>query len=433
MTFRKGLSSFVIIFVQACSTTNPTSMPDGYPNTPETSNKRFGFAQLYLGLDSQYIPEGQTWYLDESNTPTKTAIPARLTPRFVIGAFHFWGKIDLSVNLQLPSITLSKHDNLDTTISHGSNIGIGVKYFPWPVKPDSLLPFVGANLVTNISYAQKSKGSSDEMQSVSTKWATPLTVGLAYASPLGFFEAGIQYIHDRSFDFYLDRQRRAEVTLPHYSAWLGYKAVVDTTVEGDPTVTELGEAKDGLELAIGPSSLTTYFVEPKSDQRTPYIDERSRDNATLYPEMGIGYYFAKKEAHLGLAYRNIDTDAQMLSLEKRLNRQSIALEAYHFLFDYHGFVPFIGPNIAYENYHYQEFDQGVQIAKKEDHRVVPGITFGWDIRPTNIEAIILRTNLRYNFTPDLDIQVRGVSDRVRLRQMEFNWIEVVWYPERVYH
>ena len=59
----------------------------------------------------------------------------------------------------------------------------------------------------------------------------------------------------------------------------------------------------------------------------------------------------------------------------------------------------------------------------------PGVTFGWDIRPDRLQAMILRTNLRY--TPNLNVAVTGGRD-VALDQVEFNFIQFVIFPRRFF-
>ena len=51
-----NLNASVILFLAlvACATSNPSRMPNGYPNSETTKHTRFGFAQLYLGGDAQF-------------------------------------------------------------------------------------------------------------------------------------------------------------------------------------------------------------------------------------------------------------------------------------------------------------------------------------------------------------------------------------------
>ena len=56
-----------------------------------------------------------------------------------------------------------------------------------------------------------------------------------------------------------------------------------------------------------------------------------------------------------------------------------------------------------------------------------GLVFGWDIRLSEVDFLILRTNLRY--TPDLGHKIDGKS--YTSRQIEFNFIQLVLYPQRI--
>jgi len=143
-------------------------------------------------------------------------------------------------------------------------------------------------------------------------------------------------------------------------------------------------------------------------------------------DLGVGWYFDGADAHLNLAYRQARFDVAGYDFEQRNRRRSIAMEAYKFLFDYHGFVPFIGPVVSQEWLSMQERDRGVAVTDASRRMVRAGLTFGWDIRPTRDAPWILRTNLRY--LPNLALPVGGNVQR--LDQFEFNFIQFVWYPRR---
>ena len=56
------------------------------------------------------------------------------------------------------------------------------------------------------------------------------------------------------------------------------------------------------------------------------------------------------------------------------------------MFDYHGFVPFLGPVISYDRLSFNENFETVNIWDIEENKLSVGLTFGWDIRPNRIKV-----------------------------------------------
>jgi hypothetical protein len=100
------------------------------------------------------------------------------------------------------------------------------------------------------------------------------------------------------------------------------------------------------------------------------------------------------------------------------------------LFDYHGFVPFVGPIISYESLSFEETDLGVKVRDVSDDMLGLGVTFGWDIRPNDLQSWVLRTNLRYY--PGLQLDIPGTEETVPFRNLEFNFIQLIIYPGRMF-
>lgn len=66
----------------------------------------------------------------------------------------------------------------------------------------------------------------------------------------------------------------------------------------------------------------------------------------------------------------------------RLQRQSLNIEGYKFLFDYHGFVPNLGAGIGRENLEFTRTEFGDDLDPITEQTWSPNIVFGWDIRPS---------------------------------------------------
>ena len=73
----------------------------------------------------------------------------------------------------------------------------------------------------------------------------------------------------------------------------------------------------------------------------------------------------------------------------------------------------------------------MQVGDTQRTRMIsPGILFGWDIVASPLETWVLRTNLRYYPFQEI-VNIEG--SRSRVDQFEFNFIELVVYPQRWYH
>jgi len=157
----------------------------------------------------------------------------------------------------------------------------------------------------------------------------------------------------------------------------------------------------------------------------PFIEKY---NTAIMPEFSLGYYVHKPDLNIGFAYRAYGSATNTYGTIQNLNRKSLLFEATKFVFDYHGFAPFIGPNISYERLRFQESFEGKETLNKEENKLAYGLSFGWDIRPNRIQNWILRTNLRWypNLTLDVDANTKIAFDN-----LEFNFIQLIIYPNRM--
>ena len=98
------------------------------------------------------------------------------------------------------------------------------------------------------------------------------------------------------------------------------------------------------------------------------------------------------------------------------------------MFDYHGFVPFVGPALSYEKLSFVESFENTSSADVTENKISYGLTFGWDIRPNRIQSWILRTNLRWFPNLSLDVDTRS---EISFDNLEFNFIQFIIYPNRL--
>ncbi len=147
------------------------------------------------------------------------------------------------------------------------------------------------------------------------------------------------------------------------------------------------------------------------------------------PDFTAGYYVHKPDLNFAIAYRSYGTATDTYGVLQQLKRRSILFEATKYLFDYHGFVPFIGPALSYENLAFEEkFEEEAPISR-QDNLFGYGLTFGWDIRPNRIQNWLLRTNLRWY--PDLNLSINA-DTYISFNNIEFNFIQLVIFPGRMF-
>lgn len=393
-------------------------------------NTRHRFAQMYLGLDGQISPSGgQFKYRGSDGQVLTGAVPTQLRPRLTIGALHFWGHADLYVTFPVWGNLNHRLDG-EQTASYDTGIETGIHVYPWRLESGKVRPFIGAAFTTS-TFRQFIAGQQPDAPSFSRS-LFPLQAGLTYTTQHILIEVGMAYRVQSSFNHYIDRSTVAQMTVPAVWSWLGIKRYFDATLPAEknyPTTQRLEQRMikhdqlSGLSMAVGPSAAfftrkSTYNMETR-----PYLQPYG---VNVFPEFGIGYYNQPREIHVNLAYRQNESNKGGFGVTQNLHRRSLTLEVYHFLGNYHGFVPFLGPSISLEHLTVNEIDNVSQTnLTRTNTALKPGITFGWDIRPTKLESIVLRTNLRY--TPNLNVNM-PTGKMVAFDQIEFNFIQAVWYP-----
>lgn len=390
------------------------------PYTVKNGNTRHRFAQLELGITQIYTPNaGTTQLLANNGKVIDYRFGTLNTTALFIGATHFWGHLDWGLNIPI--------------FASGSGMRYGVdlqtKIYPWRIQNNRLRPFAGISM-SPFGYSQLDGG-----QYAQIKW--PLVGGLNYYKNGHQFELGVIYSYDRKFDYYISRTAIGQTAIPQLMFNATYKYTLETTGGRERNwrngttkrVTDSLGAKgklNGFSVAIGPSSAFRVANSPYNDQTRPYLGKHS---FSMFADMGLGYYFYKPDLHINLAYRRNGSTIDAYGVEQAAKRRSVTLEVFKFLGDYHGFVPFIGPTINYENLSVAETDGTNPVINAGFKGIKPGLIFGWDIRPDDLQPWTLRTNLRW--TPNLGVAMPN-GKKVMLDQLEFNFIQLVIYPEKMF-
>lgn len=380
-------------------------------------NTRHRFAQLTVGADVRtYLGAGSQGVRLNNGVQETFELSNQSQARIIIGGTHFWGHADFYVSFAVANI--GKSGFLE-------DVEMGAKLYPWRLKYDKLRPYIGTSLLTT-SYQQGNGGSL-------VKLKTPLLFGLTYMKRNNLFDVGFGYHYNNSEQYYIDKTTQATIKTQPFSFTIGYRRMLETTLSAEKdwksgrtklltdTLAKLGRL-NGLTLAVGPSSAFFLKQSAHNAEVAPFIDNHK---VVFIPfDIGVGYYIHKPDIQFNLAFRNYKSTLTAYGYSQTAKRTSLVFEAYKYLFDYHGFALFAGPAMGYEWLSVN--DNG---SSSTNQGIKPGITFGWDIRPNRLQAILLRTNLRY--TPNLNVTMSS-GKSVVLDALEFNFIQVVIFPNRLF-
>ena len=393
---------------------------------------RHRFAQLNLGLDLQFNTQDTTHYFDAEDQIQELNLPTLFTPRFLIGGTHFWGHADFYISIPWYVPTFSEANQ---QIQFSSSVETVFKYYPLPIRQKGIRPFIGFSIAP-FQYRQDNKnftyGSGPEL----THTSLPLLTGLTYHHHNQLLEARLMWNYANKQEYYIDCITEVDVGTPPLYIDISYRFILETTISAEAdwesgqtamTTTTLAQQGklNGFYIGAGMSSAFWTGKSSYNEAVRPYI---SPYPISLMPDFTLGYYFHKPDINMDLAYRGYSTSTDTYGAVQDLKRRSLGLEATKFLFDYHGFVPFVGPVISYEKLFFTEHFEDQLTYDLSDEKIAYGLTFGWDIRPNRLQSFIIRTNLRWY--PDLDLKVDDDTS-ISFNAIEFNFIQLVVYLNRI--
>lgn len=394
----------------------------------EVKKDRYQFAHTYIGLETEVLPQnGRFSSLNANGTFNSKKLPTFGSARFVIGGTHFWDHADFYVSIPIVNLALS--GSKDAFISNG--VLTGFRYFPLKIKPNSVRPFVGVGFG---GADFRSKGAAGEGPTATNRqWYYESGISYRYKGNK-LFDLGIRYFDEKSYNYANSRNTFSKVDLNQFSVMLSYKRLYDFTqgyakkemkeyVQKAFDALEKEKGLNAFSFGIGYSS-TIPLEKTEYAQKIPFLNQETTQNGNF--EFGLGYYFHKLDAAARISYRPLKQKETGYNYTYATTNQSVALEAFKFIGDYHGFVPFVGPYVASNNYRILETDKGETITDYRASKLGYGVVFGWDIRLSQVDYLILRTNLRY--TPNLKYTKDGLD--YTNNQIEFNFIQIVYYPKR---
>lgn len=367
----------------------------------ESGLTRHRFAQTTVGMDARIFAIGDA-------TADGTLQDARL----IIGGTHFWGHADLFIAIPY---------GWSGSTGFKSGVETGARIYPWPIERDRIRPFIGASL-----QGTKYREVGGPMQ---TRYVVPLSAGLTYQRNNTLISLTGAYI-DHQSTYVTSPSVVVPIRMHPASFGLGVTHSFDATLSAEEgwvsgrtearTVQLRAQGKlDAWTVSAGPS--VAFFTKASSQLRdVGYAGQHEQTG--IFPEVGVGRYFAAPDAQANLALRRMVSVVDGHGFRQTATRTAITAEWFFFLFDWHGFVPFLGPNIG------QEYLEVRQDRRWQESRVNVGVTAGWDIRPDHLQVFTLRTAMRYS--PRLFLRTEGFRG-VSFEQFEVNFIQVVLYPGRM--
>lgn len=404
----------------------------GYSQVYTEKQSRHRFAQLNLGLDVQSSFGGSTKYLDAFGNTQSLNLTSSFSPRFLVGGTHFWGHADFYIGIPLFSTTLKK-DNQEITAFRG--VETVLKFYPLRIEHNKVRPYIGTSLAP-FYFEQKNNNFQYSSGPELTNTSFPLLGGLTFNSKNRLVEIGLAWNYQNQQDYYISRSQMEKINTPPLYATFSYRYMLETTLGAEKNW-ESGRTKEVTDILAEKGRLNGFYVGAgissafwlkKSDynqKNRPYINQ---SGISIMPDFTLGYYWHKPDLNLAIGYRGYSTSTDSYGASQQLRRQSLLLETTKFLFDYHGFVPFVGPAISFEKLSFIEDFEGNRTQDKQKEKFGYGLTFGWDIRPNRIQTWILRTNLRW--FPNLSLEAEPGSN-ISFDNLEFNFIQLIIYPSRM--
>lgn len=426
---KPGIITLVLIFlISKICAQNDSLQHNG-------KRQRLDFAKMYLEGGGTYLSAftGKQLMNEQLSSFEHSST---LNPYFTWGAFHFWGHTEFYVTFPLSQIPLHMgNDEHGHQLRH--SVATGARIYPWAMKEGKLRPYIGANWGA-LEFRQQLK--PDENQPLLSKdIMLNYDFGVVYNYKKLGFRLGVNYFTDNTWQYPVSKTRFTTIKTPRTSVQVGFLYTYDASKDDTkanidkwnayPRISKLSydARKFGdFFIGIGPSLSFSLVKSAYNAAHFSYLQQKH--TSSNYFDISLGYHFNKSNLFTALSYRNPSYKTEGFGSKQTIKKTSVALEVCKFLTDYSGFAPYIGLNVAYDKLDYEQNVAGVAKQQIFTNLIEPGITLGWDIVPgkTN-EALILRTNLRWY--PFSKFELDGKE--FNFSQLEYNLIQLVFYPERL--
>ena len=388
--------------------------------------RRHKFAKTYFGVSNYISPNlSNGTFLNSNGDIQQFTRNGFLSPAVNIGATHFWGFADFYVSINTTDIKFG-NDEIDNGFRLGTFTGLRI--YPIASEENTIRPYLGYKF-SPFRYKQSDLSGQNYKY---TQVKSVFDIGLSIQLPNFYFTIEYGRVITPEFDIHVSREKVSQNKLPVNLFQIGLNYTIETTksasTESNRKANELFSSSNnwGFFLAAGPSSSFPLISSSYITDLYPFLDDKSFP--TIFPDIAMGYHFTKSDLITAISFRPITQKRSAFGFEQKISRKSINLEAYKFFGDYHGFVPYLGLGLSHENIKISESDNGTNTPISTINKLSPNIVFGWDIRPSvKGDWWILRTNLRY--FPSLDVERQG--KKLSWQHLEFNFIQFVFYPQRL--
>jgi outer membrane protein W len=312
------------------------------------NKSKYQFAQGAMGVDFQYISRtGSTNTI--TNGKTKSYQFGGYTiPRLVIGGLHFWGHADIAFNFPLGKIG-TEPDSI--AISYSDFDIMTFKYYPWAIQKSKIRPFVGTSANINKFSQQGTEAYKNYYGGRDYKFSFPFTGGFILQKGNWLINAEGKLNVNPNRIIYASRTETTNMNVPKYTFSFGVRNLFESTAPKFEKKFSDGTMKKDYEdnqhklnaYSFGLGFSSAIQTAAFNDQNRKYL---SNNPGTFFPEFAIGYYLNKPDIQFNVAYRNTNANEFGFGLVQQCKRQALTLEGYKFLFDYKGFVPFLGLGIG---------------------------------------------------------------------------------------
>ena len=397
--------------------------------TRDYIDKSTKFAWLTLGIEGFKEPGGKTSFLQNGVLQTADFNGA-FTPRLTIGGIHFWGHADFYVTFPLTFASVRNNPSDFETLKFRQGVETGARFYPLKLQEGRVSPFVGISFNTFTFSQEQSDLDIEEGTPNHRQVVAPLEAGLTYTSKKFHIMASAYFNSINSFSYALTPEVYTPVEINPMSFSLKLYRYIDTDrhYRKDNVLQQLNTMYSILEKegklsawywGIGPSAGIQMSKSSFIKNNHPYLNNDRFGG--FMPDISFGRFFAKPDMNIGISYRTMGDQLTAFDTKLQMRRHSFMLEAYKNIFNYLGFVPYVGITASAEN-----LRADINGVEYEETKAALGIIAGWDIRVTKTGTSLLRTNLRWS--PNLHLDIEG--DKMMFDHLEFNFIQYVHFIGR---
>ena len=372
----------------------------------QAQKNQHNFAQTYFGVQADFIP-------GTNNFDPLGAL------RFNIGGLHFWKHADFYVSFPLTGLGPENPN-------YNEGVLTGARFLPIPLGNSKLSPFVGGYWCT--PSLKIDNGPELQKNNAGMEAGFYFLLGKSLSGELfGRYTGG------QSVAYPLPGSESLNTIMPEWTLSLSIKKYIDTTA-GLSTETgkkwvkkrkqELTDKKKLSVFSAGIGLSANIQLSP-FDFLSMELGLPKQAPNTLFPDIGIGYYFYKPDMGARLSYRPMTLSNDGYGNSYTFQQHRILAEAFKFLFDYKGFAPFLGIGLGSDYGKLSLNTSGEETISQSEWLTSYAVVFGWDIRPSRVDTWYLRTNLRYIYQ-NSDSEINLAENH-----LEVNFIQFVLYPGRL--